>query len=108
MGEEQGVPRHERRRDRFRVHLALQVVGDQHHHQVGFLARLRGSKHPQAVALRLLTALRARLQANADVHAGVPQRQRVRVPLAAVAKDSDVPLLDKREVCVVVVEDLCH
>ena len=67
--EEQGVTRDERRRDRLRVHLALQVVRDQHHHQVGFLARLGGGEDPQAVALRLLAALRARLQADPDVHA---------------------------------------
>jgi hypothetical protein len=30
------------------------------------------------------------------------------VPLAAVAENGDVPLLDEGEVGVVVVEDLCH
>ena len=106
--EEQRVALDERRRDRLGVHLALQGVRDQHHHQVGFLARLGGGEDAQAVALRLLPALRPGLQAHPDVHPRVPQRQRVRVPLAAVAEDGDVPLLDEREVGVVVVEDLCH
>ena len=106
--EEQRVALDERRRDRLRVHLALQGVRDQHHDQVGFLARLGGGEDAQAVALRLLPALRARLEAHPDVHARVAQRQRVRVTLAAVSEDGDVPLLDEREVGVVVVEDLCH
>jgi hypothetical protein len=74
----------------------------------GILARLGRGEDAQAITLRLLAALRPGLQADPDVDARVPQRKRVRVPLAAVAEDGDVPLLDQREVGVVVVEDLCH
>jgi hypothetical protein len=96
VGEEQRVALDEGRRDRLRVHLALEGVRDEDHHQVGLLTRLGGGEDAQAIAFRLLPALRPGLQADPDVHARVPQRQRVRVPLAAVAEDGDVPLLDQR------------
>ena len=54
--EEQRVTLHQRRRDRLRVNRALQVVRDQHHHQVGLLTRLGGGEDAQAVASGLLPA----------------------------------------------------
>src|SRR4028118_905376 len=50
------------------------------------------------------TAAAARGQADRDVGAGVAQRQRVGVPLAAVAEHGDRACLENRQVGVVVVE----
>jgi hypothetical protein len=106
--EEQRVTLDQGRGNRLRVYLALQVVGDQHHDQVGFLAGLRRGEDAQAVVFRLLAARRTLGQPHPDVHPRVAQRQRVRVALGAVAKDRDMPPLDDREVGGIVVEDLCH
>ncbi len=95
-------------RDRLRVQLALEVVRDQDHDQVGFLARLGGRGDPQAVVERLLPALGAFGQADPHVHAGIAERERVRVSLAAVSEHGDVPALDHGQVGAVVVENLCH
>src|SRR3712207_6906390 len=59
----------------------------------------------QALGLCLGPALGALGEADADVHAGVAQRQRVGVALAAVAQDGDGAPLDDRQVGVVVVEE---
>ena len=68
-----------------------------------------GVTHPQALLLGLGAAARALGQADAHVDARVAQRQRVRVPLAAVAEHGDLAALHDRQVGVVVVEDLhCH
>src|SRR3546814_5325399 len=75
---------------------------------IGLFGGLGGSQDPQALLLRLRAALRARLQADADVHTGVTQVQRVGVALAAVADDRDVLALDQGQVGVVVVEHLSH
>ena len=90
------------------VQFPLQVVGDEDHDQVGFLARLGGRGDPQAVVGGLLPALGAFGQADPHVHAGIAERERVRVPLAAVPEDGDVPALDDGQVGAVVVENLCH
>jgi hypothetical protein len=106
--EEQRVALHQRRGDRLRIQLALQVVRDQDHDQVRFLARLAGRDHAQAVVGGLLAALGSLGQPDAHVHAGVAERERVRVPLAAVPEDGHVPALDHGQVGAVVVENLCH
>ena len=61
---------------------------------------------PGATVQRELILLKVR--ADADVHAGVAERERVGVSLAAVPQDGDVPALDDGEVGAVVVENLCH
>ena len=106
--EEQRVALHQRGRDRLRVQLTLQVVRDQDHDQVRFLARVGGRDHAQAVVGGLLPALGSLGQPDAHVDAGVAERERVRVPLAAVPEDGDVPALDHGQVGAVVVENLCH
>jgi hypothetical protein len=108
VGEEQRVALDQGRRDRLGVQLPLQVVRDQDHDQVGFLARLGGRDDPQAVVGRLLPALGALGQPDPDVHAGVTERERVRVALAAIPENGHVPSLDDGQVGAVVVEDLCH
>src|ERR1700733_5409920 len=55
-----------------------------------------------------LAALSRLREPDPDVDPGVAQRQRVRMPLAAVAEHGDVPALDDAEVGTVVVENVCH
>src|SRR5699024_7137993 len=70
---------------------------------------LGGGADGQTGLLGLGPRLRALLQTDAHLDAGVAQAQRVRVPLAAVADDRDLAALDDRQIRIVVVEDLdCH
>src|SRR5580700_6287996 len=55
-----------------------------------------------------LTALSRLREPDPDVDPGVTQGQRVRVSLAAVPEDGDVPALDDAEVGTVVIENVCH
>src|SRR5699024_6161146 len=43
-----------------------------------------------------------------NVDAGIPEVQRVRVTLGSITDDRDGAVLDRREVCVVVVKDFSH
>ena len=107
MTEEDGVAVLQGRRDVLGVDLALCSVGRQHHDQVG-LGGGRGRRHDaQTLLLGLRPRLRALGQADADVDARVTQRQRVRVPLAAVADYGDLAAGDDAKVGVVVVVDDC-
>jgi hypothetical protein len=81
-------------------------VGCQQHDHVGPLGDLGRGVYIQALLLDLRPGLRAILQSNPDLDAGVAQAQRVRVALAAVSDDSDLAALDDRQVCIVVVEHL--
>ena len=74
----------------------------------GLFAGLAGRDHAQAVVGGLLAALGSLGQPDAHVHAGVAERERVCVPLAAVPEDGHVPALDHGQVGAVVVENLCH
>ena len=90
------------------VDRALHRVGREHHDQVGLLAGLERRDDPQPLRVGPLAALGALGQADPDVDAGVAQRQRVGVPLAAVAEDRHVAALDHGQVGVVVVVELGH
>ena len=107
MAEEQCVAGHQVRLDRLGVDLALRRVRSQHHDQVRLLAGLVRRQHPQTLRLSLRPAFAGFRQTDPNVDAGVPQGQRVRVPLAAEAKDGDVAALDQGQVGVLVVEHLC-
>src|SRR5690349_16225895 len=108
VAEDEGVARGQRRLDLLGVELPLVLVGGEDHDQVGLLGRLARGEHAQALGLRLVAALRAGLQPDPDVDAGVAQGQRVGVALAAVADHRDVLALDQAQVGVVVVEHLSH
>lgn len=106
MGEEQRVAGLEVRFDGLGVHLALDVIGDQHHDEVRLLAGLLGADDPQALGLGALTAAAALVQADADVDAGIAQGQRVGVALAAEADHGNAAVLNNGQVGIGVVEHL--
>ena len=108
MGEEQGVARHQAWCDRAGVQGPLHVVRGENHDQVRLFAGQLGRGDLQSLAGGGLPATGSLRQAHPDVHAGVAQRQRVRVPLTAVAEHRDVTPLDDCQVRLVVVEDVCH
>ncbi len=85
-----------------------QLVGDEHHHDVGLLRRLARGHDSQAVGLDLLPSRRVRAQADPDVAARVVEVQRVRVTLTAVADDRDLARAQQIEVAILLVEDVCH
>ena len=73
------------------------------------LATSAGVSTSRPCSVTLSAGLRALLEADLHLHAGVAQAQRVRMALAAVADDADLASLDDRQVRVVVVEHLnCH
>ena len=108
MAEDEGVARGDVGLHRLGVQLPLDVVGREDHDDVGLLDRLGRGEDAQPLGLGLLAALRALGQSDAYVDTGVAQRQRVRVPLAAVAEHGHVLALDQGQVGVVVVEHLSH
>ena len=61
---------------------------------------------PSSSALAI--GLRAFLEADDNLDAGVAQVQRVGVALGAVADNGDLATLDDRQVCVVVVKHFSH
>ena len=72
------------------------------------LRRLRRRHDAQPVLLGDGAALRALGETDADVDAGVAERQRVRVSLAAVANDRDAAAGEAGEVGVGVVVERGH
>jgi hypothetical protein len=107
VGEEQRVAGDEVRGDLLGVQLPLVLVGSQDHDQVGLFDRIGDGEDAQALGRSLLARRRTLLETDPHVDAGVAQAQRVRVALRAVADDGDRPVLDDREVGVVVVEHRC-
>ena len=69
--------------------LAVQLVGDEHHHDVALAGGVSRLDHAQAVALRRGDAAGLGTQADDDRDAGVLQVQRVGMALRAVADDRD-------------------
>ena len=106
--EEQGLPLRQIRRDGLVVHLLLRVIGRQDDDEVGFLRRFRRRHDAQPFLLGDGAALRALGEADADVDAGIAKRERVRVPLAAVANDRDAAAGQAGEVGVGVVVERGH
>ena len=108
VGEHQRLPRQQVRRDGLPVHLGLQVVWDQHHHDVGIAGDVGDEPHLQTVPLRLGHAAAALVQAHLHADAAVMQVQRVGVALAAVSDYADRLALQQRHVGVVLVVHLYH
>ena len=108
MGEEQCVAGLQVRLNRFRVDLAGNVVGHEHHDDVGLGSSGSRIDDAQALGLSLGAALRTLGKTNADVDTRVAKRQRVCVTLRAVADDGDNAVLDDGKVGVLVIEHLGH
>ena len=86
------------------VDVALQLVGRQHHDDVGPLGGLGDVHHLEAGALGLLRRGRALAQRDGHVlDAAILEVQRVRVTLAAVADDRDLLGLDEIDVGITIV-----
>jgi hypothetical protein len=91
------------------VDVTLDVVRRQDHDEVCLGGGFGRGDHAQSLVGGLGAGLGALQQADADVHAGVTQAQRVGVALRAVTDDRDLAALDDREIGIVVVENLgCH
>ena len=88
------------------VDVGLQLVGREHHDDVGPLGGVGDLHHLEAFLLGLLGAGRALAQRDGDVlDAGIAQVQRVRVALAAIADDGDFLGLDEVDVGITIVID---
>jgi hypothetical protein len=75
--------------DVFFVKFALRLVGREHMDPVGALAGFLGRDHHHAIGPRLRRALPGGVKTHDDFEAAVAQILRLRVSLAAVAKDGD-------------------
>ena len=85
-------------------YLAMQLVGDEHHHEVALGRRDGGILDPEPVVARLRDAARVRPQPDDHVDPGVLEVQGVGVALGAVPDDRDGLAVEELEICVVVVE----
>ena len=105
MGESEDVAGLQVRRDVGLVYLGLQLVGHEHHDEVGLFGGRGHVGHAQAGLLGGLDGARALAQAHAHVAAGVLEVQRMRMALGAVADDGDLLVLDDIGVAVLLVVD---
>ncbi len=85
-------------------HLAVQLVGEQDHHEVAAAGGLDDRQHLQTLLARLGDGLGVLAQPDHDLDAGVLEVERVGVALGAVADDGDGLAVEELEVCVVVVD----
>ncbi len=83
---------------------AVQLVGQQDHHEVAAAGGLDDRQHLEALLARLGDRGRVLAQPDDDLDAGVLQVEGVGVALRAVADDGDGLAVEEREVCVVVVD----
>jgi hypothetical protein len=84
--------------------LAVQLVGDEEHHDVALAGRVGDAEDLVAVVAGLLHGLRVLAQADDDVDARVLEVQGVGVALRAVADDGHGLAVQEAEIRVVVVE----
>ena len=84
--------------------VAVELVGQQDHHEVAAAGRLDDRQHLEALLARRRDRGRVLAQADDDVDAGVLEVERVGVALGAVADDGDGLAVEELEVCVVVVD----
>ena len=105
VGESEGVAGLQVRRDVGLVYLGLQLVGHEHHDEVGLFGGRGHVGHAQAGLLGGLDGVRALAQAHAHVAAGVLEVQRVGMTLGSVADDGDLLVLDDVGVAVLFVVD---
>ena len=86
------------------VDLALQLVGGEHHHDIGPFRGIGHAHDLDALAFGLLGRGGAGAQRDGNVlDAGIAHVEKMRMALAAVADDGDLLALDQIEVCVPVV-----
>ena len=93
MGEEHEVALGEVRPDLGPEDGGLLLVRQEHHHHVGIPYGVGDGHDREAVLFGLGPALRALVEPDGDVAAGVLQVQGVGVALAAVAQDGDLALV---------------
>ena len=104
VGEEQQRARLQIRRDLIGVDLALQLVGRQHHDDVGPFGGLGDGHDLEAGAFRLGGRGGAGAQRDRDfLDAGFLEIERMREALAAVADDGDLLAFDQIDVGVPIV-----
>ena len=96
------------RRDVALIQVALHVIGNQHHHDVGCLGGIGRRQHAQPGRFGLGAALARFRQAHHDLQAGIAQIQRMRVPLAAVADNPDGLTFEEADIAVLFVVTLRH
>ena len=95
MGHHEGAARPEVRLDLLAVDAALDVVGNDHHQDVGLFGHLGYICHPQACGFRHGPALALRVESNNHILAVVLEVEGMGVALAAVANHADRLALKK-------------
>ena len=90
------------------VDVALDLVGQQHGDDVALGDGLGHVLDLEASGLSLGPRGGTGAQADDHVNSGILQVQRVSVTLRTVTNDGNLLGLDQRQVCAVIVDDLCH
>ena len=90
VGEHEGLAGGEVRRDLGFVEGALDVIGNQDHHDVGHFGGFGGVEHGETGGLRFGAALAVGRETDHNVEAGIAQVEGVSVALAAIANDGDL------------------
>src|ERR1051326_5101280 len=95
-------------RNGFVIKFLLLGIGHEDHDDIGPCGGIRGRLDGETVFFRFGPRGARFRQTHADVAAAVAQIQRVRVALRTVTEYGDLFRLNKREVCVLIVIELCH
>ena len=90
------------------VHVALHLVGKQDRNDIALGHGLGDVLDRQSGRLGLRPRGGPGAQADDHVNSGILQVERVRMTLRAVTDNGNLLGLDQRQVCAVVIDDLCH
>ncbi len=90
------------------VYLALQLVGDQHHDNIRGLGHLISGRHLEASLLGIAPRLATLKLTHHDLASAILEVQGVGMTLAAKTDDADGLVLDKIQICVLVIVDFSH
>ena len=108
MSKHQHVACFQVRLDVLLVKVCLLLVIDQDHDNVSLLCCFCSGINLEALCHCLVPALRALIQTDNHVASGILQIQCVCVSLAAVANDCDCLSVQKGQITIFLVENLCH
>ena len=108
VGEHQRLAGSQVRRNVLLIEIALNVIGREDHDHLGLLCRFGGVENLQAGGFRFGAALASRRQADNYLKSGIAQVQCMRVALAAVADDGDLPTFERLGVSILFVKAFWH
>src|SRR5215831_1606237 len=86
----------------------MMLIRNKDHNDVGLLGGVGGSHDAQPIRLCFLTALAAAGKTDHYIAAVIMQIKGVGMPLTSIANNCDAFLLNKLQICICIIIDMCH